>query len=160
MNGRLETVDDRPALRFERRLSHPVDRVWQAITEPAELARWFVAPFDWTPETGEVFEAQGQTGEIAELEAPHLIAWTWGGEAFRFELWPEGDGCLLVFAPVFDDRALAAQHAAAWEIYLRRLAAHLAGGALSKDEAHKTFAELHERYAERFRLEPSIRRER
>jgi uncharacterized protein YndB with AHSA1/START domain len=43
MTGRLETVDDRPALRFERRLNHPVARVWRAVTEPDELERWFVA---------------------------------------------------------------------------------------------------------------------
>ena len=41
MHGTLETIDDRPALRFERRLAHPVDAVWRAVTEPAELAHWF-----------------------------------------------------------------------------------------------------------------------
>ena len=37
-HGTLETVDGRPALRFERRLPHSVERVWRAISEPAVLA--------------------------------------------------------------------------------------------------------------------------
>ncbi|HEX8073920.1 MAG TPA: SRPBCC domain-containing protein [Thermoleophilaceae bacterium] len=41
MNGTLETIDGRPALRFERRLPHSVERVWRAITEPEELKAWF-----------------------------------------------------------------------------------------------------------------------
>ena len=37
--GRQETFDGRPALRFERRLAHSQERVWRAISEPAELAQ-------------------------------------------------------------------------------------------------------------------------
>ena len=136
MSGRPQTVDGGPALRCERRLRYPVERVWRAITEPAELACWFVAPVEWKPELGEIFEAEGQTGEITELEPPHVIAWTWGGDAFRFELGPEGDGCLLAFTHVFHDPGLGGQHAAGWEAYLSRLEAHLAGGHLSEGEAH------------------------
>ena len=124
-DGTLETIDGRPALRFERRLAHPVQRVWRAVTEPAELAQWFVAPVAWTPALGETFEGGGQTGEIVALEEPTLLRWTWGEERYAFELAPDGDGCRLVFTHVFDDRyGPAAQHAAGWETYFDRLAAH------------------------------------
>ncbi|MDQ3850982.1 MAG: SRPBCC domain-containing protein, partial [Actinomycetota bacterium] len=136
MNGRLETVEGHPALRFERRLGHPVERVWRAVTEPAELARWFVDAVDWTPAVGEVLEAHGQRGQITELEPPHRIAWTFGADRFAFELRPDGRGCRLAFTHVFGDRSLAAQHAAGWEAYLDRLGAHLAGGFLSEEDAH------------------------
>lgn len=64
---------------------------------------------------------------------------------------PTGEGCLLVFTHVFDDRfGPAAQHAAGWEAYLNRLDAHLGGGYLSEEEAHEAVPELHERYAEAF----------
>ena len=158
MDGDLISIDDRPALRFERRLNHSVERVWRAVTEPAELDRWFVAAAPWKPEAGEVFEAMGEQGEITELEPPRVIAWTWGGELFRFELSPDGEGCVLVFVHVFDDRALGAQHAAGWEVYLNRLDAHLAGGFLSEETAHEAAPELHERYAERFGLDPEVGR--
>ncbi len=36
-----------------------------------------------------------QEGEITELTPPHRIAWTWGGEAFSFDVAPDGDGCRL-----------------------------------------------------------------
>src|SRR5579859_2665330 len=41
MYGAYDTIENRPALRFERRLSHPVEVVWQAITQPDELEHWF-----------------------------------------------------------------------------------------------------------------------
>ncbi len=79
-DGTLETIDGRPALRFERTLAHSVERVWRAISDPAELERWFPAAADWTPATGEIFEAYGATGEVTEVDAPHRLAWTFGGE--------------------------------------------------------------------------------
>ena len=41
MHGTYETVDDRPALTFERRLAHPVERVWQRGHRSGRLAHWF-----------------------------------------------------------------------------------------------------------------------
>ena len=35
-DGTLETIDGRPALRFERILGYPVERVWRAVSVPAE----------------------------------------------------------------------------------------------------------------------------
>lgn len=104
---------------------------------------------------GEVFEVGGETGEMTEVEPPHVLAWTFGGDLFRFELRAEGEGCALVFTHVLDDRKLAAQHAAGWETYFDRLDAHLAGGHLSEEEAHAPIGERHERYAARFGLDPA-----
>ena len=155
MTDTLETIDGRPALRFERTLAHSVERVWRAISEPAELERWFAAAADWTPATGETFEAYGATGEVTEVDAPHRLAWIFGGERYSFELAAQEDGCRLIFTHVFDDRALAAQTAAGWETYLSRLEPHLAGGYLAEVEAHKQWEEVHERYAERFGVDPT-----
>ena len=155
MDGTLETIDGRPALRFERRLTHSVERVWRAVSEPAELERWFPAAADWTPAAGEALEVGGMTGEVTEVDAPHRLAWTFNGERYSFELSAQEGGCLLVFTHVFDDRTLAAQTAAGWETYFSRLEPHLTGGSLSEAEAHEPWGELHERYAERFGVDPS-----
>ena len=155
MTADLQTIDGRPALRFERYLAHPVERVWRAVSEPAELRRWMPAAADWTPELGEVFELGGQQGQITELDPPHVIAWTFGADRFRFTLRAEGDGCALVFTHVFDDAAPAAQTAAGWECYLDRLDAQLAGQDLSEERAHQPVGERHERYAARFGLDPA-----
>lgn len=38
------TVDpDGPVLRFARRYPHPIEKVWAALTEPAQMSRWFPA---------------------------------------------------------------------------------------------------------------------
>jgi uncharacterized protein YndB with AHSA1/START domain len=149
--GTQQTVDGRPALRFERRLGHSVERVWRAVTEPSELARWFVAEVPWTPVADEVFEAGGETGRITALEPPRLLAWTWAAERYAFELRPDGAGCVLVFTHVFNpELGPAWQHAAGWDTYLDRLDAHLAGGFLSEEAAHAGIDERMRDYRERF----------
>jgi uncharacterized protein YndB with AHSA1/START domain len=148
-----QIVNGRPALRFERRLDHAIDRVWRAVTEPSELAQWFVSEVSWTPEVGEEFEAGGETGRITAVEPPRLLAWTWGVEEYSFELTPDGDGCVLAFTHVFDPRLGPDwQHAAGWDTYFKRLDALLAGGFLSEEDAHEGVAELIERYRTSFQL--------
>jgi uncharacterized protein YndB with AHSA1/START domain len=38
--GTIEQRDRRVAFRYERRLRHPIEVVWQAITDPAEIEHW------------------------------------------------------------------------------------------------------------------------
>jgi uncharacterized protein YndB with AHSA1/START domain len=154
-DGTLETIDGCPALRFERTLPHSVERVWRAVSDPAELERWFPAAADWTPAKGETFEAYGGSGEVTLVDAPHRLAWTFGSDRFSFELAAREGGCQLIFTHVFDDRALAAQTAAGWDAYLSRLEPHLEGGHLSEEEAHEGWGEVHERYAESFGVDPT-----
>ena len=155
IHGTLETIDGRPALRFERLLAHPIERVWRAVSEPAELERWFPAAADWTPVAGESFEAFGMTGKVTEADAPHRLAWTFNGDFYSFDLSAQDGGCLLVFIHVFGDRATAAQTAAGWETYLNRLDSHLVGEFLPEAEAHGPWKDFHERYAERFGVDPT-----
>jgi hypothetical protein len=99
-----------------------------------------------------------QRAEVKEVDPPHLLAWDWGGERFRFELAAEGDGCRLVFVHVFDDRNLGAQHASGWEAHFDKLDAQLEGRSLSDEEAFASLRELNDLYAERFGLDPEIGR--
>ncbi|GIJ54048.1 SRPBCC domain-containing protein [Virgisporangium aurantiacum] len=153
--GTLETIGGRPALRFERTLTHPVERVWRAVSVPAEIECWFPAAADWTPATGETFEAAGATGEVTDVVPGRRLAWTYAGEPHSFDLAVHADGCRLTFTHVITDRALAAQTATGWETYLSRLEPHLTGGYLSEEQAHKPWADIHERYAEMFGVDPT-----
>lgn len=159
IDGTLEAHEGRPALRFERRLSHSVDRVWQAVSAPSELEQWFPAAAEWTPAVGEKLEAYGMTGEVLEVEAPHRLAWEFNGDFYSFELVAVRDGCQLTFIYVFDEGTPTAQTAAGWQTSLNRLDAMLAGETLSEQEAHADWGAIHERYAERFGVDPAPGRE-
>lgn len=149
--GTQIVLNGRDALRFERRLPHSVERVWRAVTEPAELERWFVAVVPWGPAEGETFEAAGQPGRVVTVRPPRLLEWEWSIERYAFELSPDGDGTLLVFTHVFNpEYGPGFQHAAGWEAYFNRLDAHLAGGFLSEADAHAEIEALKERYREAF----------
>jgi uncharacterized protein YndB with AHSA1/START domain len=136
MHGTYATVDGRPALVFERRLGHPVDRVWQAVTEPAEIRTWFPAEVTVELEPGGAMTfafADGVlppgSGEVTELDPPRVFAFTWDDDALRFELEPAEDGaaCLLRFTHQFSEREAAARDAAGWNVCFDLLDELLAG---------------------------------
>jgi uncharacterized protein YndB with AHSA1/START domain len=134
MNGTYEEIDGRPALRFERSFSQPVERVWRAVSDPDEMGRWFPARVtaDLQPGGAMSFEfddpdAPPTTGEVTQLDPPRLLAFKWGEDLLRFELEPEGEGSRLVFIHFLANRDEAARNAAGWDICLRELDRQLAG---------------------------------
>src|SRR6266550_4009539 len=153
MDGTLLRDRGRWAIRFERHLRHPVERVWRAVTEPAELAHWFPGEVDVDLTVGGKItftqpdldidpELTPTYGEVTELDPPLLFAFTWGDQPLRFELMPDGDGCVLVFTQTFDNRAAAPRFAAGWTVCLANLDAALDGATPASGDWH----DLHERY--------------
>jgi len=138
------TLGDGPVLRFERRYGHAIERVWRALTDPGELRHWFPS---------------GEALRVSESEPPRLLAGTWCGEPVRFELRPDGDGCVLVFTHGFADRDTAARTAAGWDRCFARLDALFAGHPISEPESLELWPEVHERYAETFGVDPRLGRE-
>ena len=136
MHGTYETVDGRPAVRFERRLRHPVETVWRAVTEPDELRHWFPATVSLEPRAGGRIEFASEDsptteGEVTAFEPPQRFAFTWGGSFLSIELAPEDGGaaCRLTFTHVLEEREAAARDAAGWHVCLDRLEDRLAGRA-------------------------------
>jgi uncharacterized protein YndB with AHSA1/START domain len=157
VNATLWTEQGRQVLRFERRFAHPVEKVWRAITDPAELPGWFPARMEMDFRPGgtihfvhEDGNGPEQDGVITELEPPRVFAYTWGPSALRWELQPDGDGCRLLFTHTFDDRPSAATFAAGWEICLATLRSIVDGEPPAADPSR--WPELHETYVERFGL--------
>jgi uncharacterized protein YndB with AHSA1/START domain len=127
-----ERADGRVELRFERRFAHSRDKVWRALTEPAELRRWFVEILDYdrsalsfTPDATLTFVAEGFPtghGRVLACEPPALLEYTWDDEILRWELSDADGGCLLVFTNVVADGGTATAVDPGWDLGLKRLA--------------------------------------
>ena len=101
-DGRLEQAGNRWQLHFTRRLPHPPEKVWRALTEPEHLEEWFPNDIDGERKEGAALrflfrnnEADDMTGEMLVYDPPAILEFTWGPDTLRFELQPEGDGTVL-----------------------------------------------------------------
>jgi uncharacterized protein YndB with AHSA1/START domain len=169
VNGTLLKIDGRHALRFERRLAHPVEKVWRALTEPGEMSRWFPATPEWdlVPGAKIVFRFREEApvddmtqadfeGEVVAVEPPRLLEFTWADELLRWELAPDGDGTLLTFTTAFDDLGKASRDAAGWDVCLEVLEAALDGREVAWDDQMKRWNELFPGYVESLGPEASV----
>ena len=163
MDANLETIGGNAVLRFERRLAHPVAKVWKAVSDPAEMRHWFPAMLETELRIGapirfvfpdEAPVDEGGDGEILELDPPKVFAFRWSHDVLRFELVPDGDGCLLYFSQTLGGGAVgrlaAGRNAAGWDHCLATLAARL------DDRAAEPFTEwvaAMEHYIDRFGLD-------
>ena len=139
--GELSVHGDMATLRFERRLSHPVEAVWSAITDPAQRSQWLGTTtiadgFIETAPNGPPYppERTKVSGRILVWDPPHVFEHEWrqqilgaNGGVVRYELSPDGDGTLLRFS----HRGLSVPSARGFHpgthAFLDRLAAQLAG---------------------------------
>lgn len=136
------TLEEGPVLRLERRFDQPAERVWRALTEPEELRQWFPGQF-----------------AIRHSDPPRLLVGAWQGDGtLRFELRPEGEGCVLTFTHTFTERDQAALAAAGWDRCFARLEALLAGQPMDEAAALAAWPEIHERYAAAWDIDPGIGR--
>jgi uncharacterized protein YndB with AHSA1/START domain len=84
---------DRFTMEYIRRYAHPIDQVWTAITNPDELAQWFMAPMVWELEAGGTYRFHDKfTGLVELLEPQKLVRFANESGYFEFELLavPEG----------------------------------------------------------------------
>jgi uncharacterized protein YndB with AHSA1/START domain len=158
----LGTLIHERTIRFERRLSAPVDRVWHAVTDPDEMRSWFPSavqgerkvgaplrfPFDASSDSGgaraNVADAFG--GEVTEWDPTRVFGFTWNGDQLRIELTPEGDDAtVLVFTHRVYDASIAARTGSGWHMCLANLGAHLGGPAVADDLWRTAYPEYLER---------------
>jgi uncharacterized protein YndB with AHSA1/START domain len=130
----------RPTLHFERRLAHPVEKVWRGITEPSELAHWFPSKVQGEIGPGGALSFHFENmaldapntmeGRVTDFEPPRLFGFYWGEDHLRFDLEAVNDrSCLLRFTVVLDAEDKAARDAAGWHQCLDGLERQLGGGA-------------------------------
>ncbi|MEW9533942.1 SRPBCC family protein [Microbispora sp. NPDC049125] len=161
MSTTLGDAGGLPVLRIERKLAHPREKVWRAVTEPAQLSQWFpfhVAEMDLQVGGKIRFETGDGTATdavVTELDPPRVFAFTQqplaqmpreGENTIHIELLPREGGCLLVFTQTFHDRPAAASYASGWHTCLDVMETILDGGPARLPEGN--FPELHQSYIE------------
>ena len=155
MNGILERTDAGPRLRFTRRLAHPVETVWRAITEPEHLKAWFPDTIEverW--EVGASLQFNGFEGEVLAVDPPALLEFRWGTDTIRIELAPDGDGTALTLLDTFDELGKAARDGAGWHVCLDQLE-HELDGSSPPWSAGDRWQEVHPGYVDDFPPEAS-----
>src|SRR5213080_191190 len=142
--GTLTFEGDYATLTFERRIRHPVELVWEAITEPEHLARWYLTKARVEAREGGSIEyltgpAQVHvTGKILIWEPPRVFEHEWNVEPrkdlakgersiVRWELTPVGDTTLLRFSHRRLTRPTAIVFAGGMHAFLDRLEDQLEG---------------------------------
>lgn len=126
--------DGRPAVRFVRRYPHPIDRVWGAVSEPAQLVRWFPSSVALDPRAGGEIRfdddphMEATVGTVLAYEPPHRLAFTWGGDELHLTLRElDGGATEFTLVNVLEAEDTAARNGAGWDVCIAVLGAVLAG---------------------------------
>lgn len=107
-----------------RDLRHEPEKVWQALTDPAEIREW--APFDADGNLGAVGNKVKLTTvgapalhvtetTVTRADAPRVLEYTWGGFDMRWKLEPLDMGTRLTLWTNIDRRYIS-MGAAGWHI--------------------------------------------
>jgi uncharacterized protein YndB with AHSA1/START domain len=149
-----------------RDLRHSPQKVWQALTDPAQLREW--APFDADSNLGTIGKTVKLTTvaapqphvtetTVTKADAPRLLVYNWGGNDMRWELQPLDGGTRLTLWTNIGSRYIA-MGAAGWHICFDVLDRLLAGdplGRLVGPDALKFggWKQLNAEYAKQFGVE-------
>ncbi|GAB2522623.1 SRPBCC family protein [Nocardiopsis aegyptia] len=139
----LRVVAGDAVLLLDRRVAADPERVWRAVSDPAELARWFPAAVEGELRVGGHLRfsfsdapadaGDGGEGQVTEFDPPRVFGFLWSRDALRFEVAPDdaGSGTRFTLTHVAGGGALgriaAARTAHGWDTCLAALEAHLEG---------------------------------
>ena len=160
---RGQNGEDKWTLILVRELRHSPEKVWRALTDPAELREW--APFDADGSLG----AAGNTvklttvgapalhvteTKVTRADAPRLLEYTWGGNDMRWELEARGGGTRLTLWTSIDRRFIS-MGAAGWHICFDVLDRLLGGAPIGRMVGMETmkfegWQRLNKEYAKQF----------
>src|SRR5258706_4821414 len=128
MKAEVRKNGEKWTLIIVRELSHPPEKVWQALTDPAQLRQW--APFDVDRSLAAVGKVKltwigaptPQEGTVKRADAPRVLEY----DDTRWELEAVGSGTRLKLWSDIDRRFIS-WGAAGWHISFEVLGRRLAG---------------------------------
>jgi uncharacterized protein YndB with AHSA1/START domain len=141
-DGTIVTSEGIALVAFERHLPHPVDAVWSALTESAQLAAWLGEGSVGPHAGGEVSILTGppgpsgvqpaMEGRVLEWDPPRALEYEWrqpglDTSVVRYELEAREGATILKLTHRRSVAPGAFGGRAGWHAYLDRLTAHLDG---------------------------------
>jgi uncharacterized protein YndB with AHSA1/START domain len=162
---RGQNGEEKWTLILVRELRHSPEKVWQALTDPAQLREW--APFDADGSLGTVGSTVKLTTvaaprlhvtetRVTRADAPEVLEYNWGDHDMRWELEALGGGTRLTLWTNIGQRFIA-MGAAGWHICFDVLDRLLNGTPIDRivgGEAMKFgWQRLHAEYAKQFGIE-------
>jgi uncharacterized protein YndB with AHSA1/START domain len=162
--ARVRKDGDTWTLILVRELRHSPAKVWDALTDPAQLREW--APFDADRNLGATGPAtlstvgsptpQVSAVSVRRAEAPRVLEYDWGGNELRWELEPVGKGTRLTLWHNIG-RRFVSMGAAGWHICFdvldRLLAGHPIGRIVGGEAMKFDWQRLNAEYAEQLGIE-------
>jgi uncharacterized protein YndB with AHSA1/START domain len=144
-----------------RDLAHPPEKVWEALTDPAQLREW--APFVADRNLGTLGDTtltmiDGETREdlpavVKHADRPSVLEYTWGNDCVRWELSASESGTRLTLRHTVADLDWVPKVAAGWHICLvvaeRMLDEDPVGPIVGENAKNHGWDELHDAYAEK-----------
>jgi uncharacterized protein YndB with AHSA1/START domain len=158
-DGVLAQSDDKVVIRFERRLAHPPERVWEALVDPRELIAWW-GDAEVDPTEGGEFTMRWQNtmpdgtnpvmhATITKLRERELLEIK--GDlhgVLRFELRPDRDGTVLTFSSTLElPEEQRSSALAGWHFHLDALARALDGAGTDLSTPGREWEEIEAAYA-------------
>lgn len=129
MTETLHTAAGRSVLRIERKLAHPPDKVWRALTEPVhDLHTGSRPPTAGDPRPGGFTTDGVAAGTVTEVNPPTLLEYEGPDGWVRWELGHgTGHGARLVLTHSGPSEQAGARSTAlvAWQAHIEQLAAKL-----------------------------------
>lgn len=151
-------------LMVERQLGHPPEKVWNVVTERELLKQWFPCDveggweegaqlkFNFLHGEGDGLPEEDLRGEVIANDEPRLLEFRWGEHYLKYELVPDGEGCLFRLSESFEDPSWGARNAAGWEMCLESLQLVVEGAAVAKFAAD-VWTTKFKRYVQKFEPE-------
>ena len=144
--GQIVVDDDRAAIVMACRYPHSIEKVWAALTDPAQLSAW-MGPARVDPKLGGTIvleagpadipvEVRRMTGQILVWDPPNVLEYEWNqaiveASVIRYELARDGDGANAGTLVKLTHRWLSLRNARGFipgqHAYLERLGAFLDG---------------------------------
>lgn len=172
--GGQGVITEPGAVRIERMLPGPTERIWEHLINSEKRRLWLAAgemelapggkvehlyrhrelSSEPTPEPFREFEnSPVMLGEVTECDPPRLLSYTWPGDngasEVTFELFPEGKDVLLVLTHRrLPDTEMMVRVASGWDTHLGILTDRLSGN--EPRGFWSTFGRLETVYRQRF----------